>query len=193
MYVYTIHTRPLSVQVNCSWVWVLYYDRRSVGQSVFEQSTHLGLTNTFLLLSDSCGFVDMGRSLWRDYRSVVYNCFWSSPAQSSSGPSPVGLVTIFYCLRFKTSLFIASYDSQGYGGGIRPRLHTGWTVLSSTALLTTPMHGPSRKDHFIQYLYCCMRIRCRGNVFTEPLPPLSLAAMKCSDVTFSKIILPIIS
>jgi hypothetical protein len=23
------------------------------------------------------------------------------------------------------SLFVASYDSQGYGGGIRPRLHTG--------------------------------------------------------------------
>jgi hypothetical protein len=30
------------------------------------------------------------------------------PAQSFSGPSPVGLVTIFYCLRFETSLFIAS-------------------------------------------------------------------------------------
>jgi hypothetical protein len=32
------------------------------------------------------------------------------------------------------SLFIASYDSQGYGGGIRPRLHTGltrWPELSS--------------------------------------------------------------
>jgi hypothetical protein len=28
---------------------------------------------------------------------------------------PVGLVTIFYCLRF-----VASYDSQGYGGGIDP-------------------------------------------------------------------------
>jgi hypothetical protein len=27
----------------------------------------------------------------------------------------VGLVTIFYCLRFETSLFVASYDSQGYG------------------------------------------------------------------------------
>jgi hypothetical protein len=37
----------------------------------------------------------------------------------------VGLVTTFYCLRFQTSLFIASYDSRGYGGGIRPRLHTG--------------------------------------------------------------------
>jgi hypothetical protein len=41
----------------------------------------------------------------------------------------MGLVTIFYCLRFVTSLFIASYDSQGYGGGIRPCLHTGVTLF----------------------------------------------------------------
>jgi hypothetical protein len=34
-------------------------------------------------------------------------------------------VAIFYCLRFETSLFVASYDWQGHGGGIRPRLHTG--------------------------------------------------------------------
>jgi hypothetical protein len=33
-------------------------------------------------------------------------------------------MTIFYCLKFETSLFVASYDSQGHGGGIRPRLHT---------------------------------------------------------------------
>jgi hypothetical protein len=32
---------------------------------------------------------------------------------------------IFYYLRFETSPFIASYDSQGYGGGIRTRFHTG--------------------------------------------------------------------
>jgi hypothetical protein len=37
----------------------------------------------------------------------------------------MGLVTIFYYLIFETSLFDASYDSQGYGGGIRLRLHTG--------------------------------------------------------------------
>jgi hypothetical protein len=37
----------------------------------------------------------------------------------------LGLATIFYCLTFETSLFVASYDSQGHGGGIRPRLHTG--------------------------------------------------------------------
>jgi hypothetical protein len=67
----------------------------------------------------------MGRSLWREDGTVVYNCCWPSPAQSVSGPSPVGLETIFFCLRFETSRFVASYDSQGYGGSIRPSLHTG--------------------------------------------------------------------
>jgi hypothetical protein len=38
------------------------------------------------------------------------------------------------------------------------------------APVTTPLYGPSRKHRFQQYLYCCMRIRCHGNVFTEPLP-----------------------
>jgi hypothetical protein len=34
--------------------------------------------------------------------STVYNCCWSSPARSFLGPSPAGLVTIFYCLRFES-------------------------------------------------------------------------------------------
>jgi hypothetical protein len=59
---------------------VLCYDRRSASQSVLEWSTHMGLKIRFLLLSDSRGFVDVGRSLWREDRSVVYNCCWSSPA-----------------------------------------------------------------------------------------------------------------
>jgi hypothetical protein len=42
-----------------------------------------------------------------------------------SGSSPLGLETIFYSLSFEISLFVASYDSKGHGGGIRPRLHTG--------------------------------------------------------------------
>jgi hypothetical protein len=42
---------------------VLCYDRRSVGQSLLEYSTHLGLTTRFLLLLDSCEFLDVGRSL----------------------------------------------------------------------------------------------------------------------------------
>jgi hypothetical protein len=57
-----------------------------------------------------------------------------------SGPSPVGLAIIFYSLRFETSLFVASYDWQGYDGGIRSRLHMGffWFVqLASLCNLST--------------------------------------------------------
>jgi hypothetical protein len=43
-------------------------------------------------------------------------------------------------------------------------------VLASTVLLITSLHGPSRKPRFRQYLYCCMRMICRRNVFTQPLP-----------------------
>jgi hypothetical protein len=46
------------------------------------------------------------------------------------GPSPVALATIFYCIRFETPLFVSSYDSQVYGGGIRARLHTGYFLSS---------------------------------------------------------------
>jgi hypothetical protein len=101
---------------------VLCYDRRSIDQFVLEKSTHLGLMSRFLLLSDDCGFVDVGCFLWREDKSVVYNCCWLSPAQSFSGLSPMGLVTIFYCLRFETSLFVPNCDSQG----IRSRVHTGF-------------------------------------------------------------------
>jgi hypothetical protein len=67
-------------------------------------------------------------ALWREGGSVVYNFCWPSAAQSFSGTSPVRLATIFYCHIFETSLFVAFYDSQGCGGGIRPRLHTGLTA-----------------------------------------------------------------
>jgi hypothetical protein len=52
----------------------------------------------YLLLSDICGFVDAGGHLRREDRFVVYNCCWSLPEQSLFGPSPAGLMTIFYCL-----------------------------------------------------------------------------------------------
>jgi hypothetical protein len=80
----------------------LCYGRRSVGQSVLVPSLHLGPKTRFLLLSDSCGFVDVGRLLCREDGSVVYNCCWSSPAQSFSVPSSMELMTIFYGLRFET-------------------------------------------------------------------------------------------
>jgi hypothetical protein len=44
----------------------------------------------------------------------------------------------FYCLRFDTSLFVASYDSQGHGGGIRLRLHTGQLSVIGNLSLYSP-------------------------------------------------------
>jgi hypothetical protein len=67
----------------------------------------------------------VGHPLWREDGSVFCICCWVFPTQSFLGPSPLVLATIFYCLRSETSHFVASYDSQGHGGGIRPRLHTG--------------------------------------------------------------------
>jgi hypothetical protein len=82
----------------------LYYDRRSFGQSVLMSSPIWGPMTRFLLLSGSYGFVDMGRPLWRENGSDVYNCCWPSPVHTFSGPSPTGLMTVFYCLRFETAL-----------------------------------------------------------------------------------------
>jgi hypothetical protein len=80
---------------------VLCYDRRSVGQSILVSNPRLGPKNRFFV-TESCEFVDMGRPIWREDGLCVYSCCWSSPAQSFSGPSSTGVVTILYCLIFET-------------------------------------------------------------------------------------------
>jgi hypothetical protein len=97
-------------------------------------------------LFDSYSLVFVGRTLWREDRSVFCLGCWPVPAQSFSGPSPLGLATIFYCLRFETSLFVASYNLQGHGGGIWPHLHTGEqsrVEQSSSLLPATSQHDHS--------------------------------------------------
>jgi hypothetical protein len=77
------------------------------------------------------------------------------PEQSLFGPSPSELTTIFYCLIWDSPNlegqvpkeqggpvippgtgfpFVASYDSQGCGGGILTRLQTGLSVFSLLGL-----------------------------------------------------------
>jgi hypothetical protein len=80
----------------------LCYNQWLVIHSVSLSSTHLGSKTRFLLLSEGCGFVDVGCPLWWEDGSVVYNCCWPLSTQSFSGLSPTLLVTIFYCHRFKT-------------------------------------------------------------------------------------------
>jgi hypothetical protein len=67
---------------------------------------------------------------WASSRQRGRVCLWYMLLALASavflGSSPLGLATIFCCLRFETSPFVVPYDSQGHGGGIRPRLHTGF-------------------------------------------------------------------
>jgi hypothetical protein len=87
----------------------------------------------------------------------------------------VGLVTIFYCLWFETSLFADSYDSQGCGGGIRSCLRTGRTPNQSQRYVTTgglpPISSSWRRapcDSWLEYFLnwtpsvigrvCCLQL-----------------------------------
>jgi hypothetical protein len=76
-------------------------------------STHLGITTRFLLLSDSCRFVDMGRCFWRENGSAVYNCCWSSPAESFWVRVP----------RYSTPYFTVSNSRLPKPGGPGPRIY----------------------------------------------------------------------
>jgi hypothetical protein len=108
----------------------------------------------YVLLFDSYGLVFVGRPLWREDGSVFYICCWSMTAHSFSGPSPLGLATVFYCLRFETSRFVTSYDSQGHGGGIRPH-DLGFLLYSVRTDLCKHFRCLS-----IDILYCWLRICC---------------------------------
>jgi hypothetical protein len=76
----------------------------------------------YLLLFDSYGLVFVGRPLWREGGSVFFYTLLTLSSLVFLGSESLELVTIFYRLRFETSFFVASYDSQGHGGDIRTRL-----------------------------------------------------------------------
>jgi hypothetical protein len=59
-------------------------------------------------------------SVSRENGSAIYNCCWSSPAQSFLGVSPAGLVTVYNCHRFETPPTWRSRSPNFYPPG------TGW-------------------------------------------------------------------
>jgi hypothetical protein len=120
------------------------YDRRSVGHFVLVSSNHLGPKTRFLLLSDSGGFVDVWRPFWQDFGSVVYNCCWSSPAQSFSGPSPSRLMTTFYCLRFEIPPTLRARSPYLYP----PR--TGWPSYTPRHWVPFPSPTTTRGGNMVE-------------------------------------------
>jgi hypothetical protein len=86
--------------------------------------------NIFITVKTVAGLLMWG-ALSDDRTGLSFTIAAGPSQRSHSGPRPVGLATIFYCLRFETSLFVASYDSQGYGGGIDPASTREFVASSS--------------------------------------------------------------
>jgi hypothetical protein len=105
----------------------------------------MGSMTRFILLSDICGLHVMGSRIYsfnllslsgsspEELMTAFYCHIWDSPNLEGQVPvfiSPRNRVAKLYP-RALGSLFVASYDSQGYGGGILTLLHTGhWEAMS---------------------------------------------------------------
>jgi hypothetical protein len=84
----------------------------------------------------------------------------------------MGLATIFYCRRLEISLFVASYDSQGYGGtphGMYIECRNELPFITATR----PEYTSPRRT-----VNCPLLLCCHGNVrevvqqWTSALAPL---------------------
>jgi hypothetical protein len=82
-----------------------------------------------------------------DRSATVTGHYHILPSQIWDSPNLEGQVPVFIYPRNRVahlypqalgSLFVASYDSQGYGEGIRPRLHTGSQLLNYSSTLYSP-------------------------------------------------------
>jgi hypothetical protein len=106
------------------WVWVLYYDWRSVSQSVCLGIRHPSGAYDQILITVRhlwvgwCGALSLTRG-----RACCLQLLLVLASAVILGSESR------YCSRFETSLFVTLYDSQGYSGDIQPCLHTGWQPL----------------------------------------------------------------
>jgi hypothetical protein len=129
---------------------LLYDWRFTANQFVLVPSPLRLTTRIFIFQLNTCGYSPyVTSSLTRRWlcRLQLLLVFASIVILRSESR---GTQTTFYCLRFENpptrrvsnrvarlyprelgSLFVASYDSQGYGGSIRPRLHRGCPLTAT--------------------------------------------------------------
>jgi hypothetical protein len=67
------------------------------------------------------------------------------------------------------------YNCCGTRQRIHSRIRVPWDsrpyfTVPDSGLFASTLHGPNIKHYSQQFLCCCLHIRCRGNLFTEPLP-----------------------
>jgi hypothetical protein len=125
----------------------LLYNWQFTANQVVLESSPLRLSTSIFFNWILAFVVLMYHSLWQEDGFVVYNYCWSSPAQSFSGPTPAGLVTIFYSLRFETPPTWRAWSPYLNIPGTR------WSSFNPSLLLgcvlgTTPSARTAQKTPF---------------------------------------------
>jgi hypothetical protein len=113
----------------------------------------------------------VGRPLWREDGSLFCICSW--PAQSFSGPNPLGLETYFTVSDLRL-LFSSPPTTRKVTVEVFDPASTRLPINLLFLLLITSQHGPRRNTPFpLLWSNCCVirsLLPSNGNVFTEPLP-----------------------
>jgi hypothetical protein len=117
------------------------YGRRPVGQLILVSSSHLEPMTNFCFLFDSCWFLAVGHRLWRGWvcnlpiqlllalweqtlrsKSQRTRSNFTVPFETPPPPNLEGQVPVFISNQEQGvplgSIFVTSYGSLGYGGGI---------------------------------------------------------------------------
>jgi hypothetical protein len=126
---------PQTFLIQLNWTELLYYDRRSVGQCVFVSSPLLGLMTRFFNIVRQLRVCWNGAPSLTRGRVCLLQLLLSSPAQSFSGPSPAGLMTIFHCLRFENPSTWRTRSLYPPGTGWPSYTPRHWVVSHSLLLI----------------------------------------------------------
>jgi hypothetical protein len=90
----------------------------------------------------------MQHPLWREDGSLIYIYCWPSPAQSFSGPSPTGLITIFCCQIRQSPTWRARspclYPPGRVGSTYIPRHWVSFSLPPTTRRATVEIFEPTK-------------------------------------------------
>jgi hypothetical protein len=175
----------IKLYFHCNWLILkvkskLLYDQRSVSQSVLVSSPHLGPKTRFLLLSNSCRFLDVRSKFHSTHDHILLSQIQDSPNLEGLVPvfiSPRNMVAQLYpqALIF---LFIASYDLQDYSQVYKPA-PTQW--INSLSEFSLYNFGTDHTENTISNSVSnCCSSRCleRGWVLLQVCPTITTQWIK---------------
>jgi hypothetical protein len=108
------------------------------------------------------------------YDHILLSHIRDSPYLKGQVPvfiSPSHKVARLY-LQTLGSLSVASFNLQGYGGGIRPRLHTGMHWLM--AVFPSFIHSPCADSQITQFPAVLSLVACHGMTYSIVASPFTV-------------------